>query len=228
MKDNYDVWWQKGNETDDDMARDHEVAWYRTISQIDQADIKDKKVLDFGCNQGGLLRLLYDTIPFQQGVGIDLAKVSLEKAKEMAGNRPLQFYLTDTPTDVKQRFHTVLSTSVLYLIEDVYAHAEAIKAVLEPNGVYYATFSDVTNNPSREYMAETINKYGATPSQDHTLKYVVDSFVQAGFNVAVMKEKVPEEIDITHYADFYLTPNDYLRNIYEESFLIKATLKAGA
>ena len=44
---------------------------------------------------------------------------------------------------------------------------------------------------------DTINQYGATPSQNHSLKHIVDSFVDAGFEVAVMKEPVPDVIDLT-------------------------------
>ena len=51
-------------------------------------------------------------------------------------------------------------------------------------------------------MDDTINQYGATPSQNHSLKHIVDSFVDAGFEVAVMKEPVPDVIDLTHYSDF--------------------------
>ena len=76
-------------------------------------------------------------------------------------------------------------------------------------------------------MKETIDKYGATPSQDHSLKHIVDSFVAEGFEVAVIKESVPDVINLTNYSDFYLSPSDYLRTLFEESFLIKATLKEG-
>ena len=43
----------KEQETDDDMARDHQEAWERTIQMLDITDIKNKTILDFGCNQGG-------------------------------------------------------------------------------------------------------------------------------------------------------------------------------
>lgn len=124
-------------------------------------------------------------------------------------------------------FDTAVSTSVLYLIEDIPQHAKDLKEVLKPGGVYYASFADLTNNPSRQFMDDTINQYGATPSQNHSLKHIVDSFVDAGFEVAVMKEHVPDVIDLTHYSDFYLSPNDYLQTLYEESFLIKASVKEG-
>lgn len=223
----YDVWWQKDQESDDDMARDHQEAWERTIEMLDTSDIKGKTILDVGCNQGGFLRKLYDTTPFKEAVGIDLARLSLEKAETLKGERPLTYYLTDKPQETNRIFDTAVSTSVLYLIEDIPQHAQDLKEVLKPGGVYYASFADLTNNPSRQFMDDTINQYGATPSQNHSLKHIVDSFVDAGFEVAVMKEPVPDVIDLTHYSDFYLSPNDYLQTLYEESFLIKASVKEG-
>lgn len=228
MGKSYDVWWQKGQETDDDMANDHQQSWERTISLLDHQDIEDKVILDFGCNQGGFLRTLYRTVSFQEGVGIDLAKKSLQKAESLKGDLPLSYVLTDKPQQTGKMFDTAISTSVLYLIENIEQHARDLKAVLKPRGVYYATFADHTSNPSRDYMSQVINQYGATPSQNHTLKYIVDSFVKQGYEVAVIKEPVPTIIDLTHYSDFYLSPNDYLRTLFEESFLIKATLKEGS
>ncbi|TBW80372.1 methyltransferase, partial [Staphylococcus hominis] len=41
------------------------------------------------------------------------------------------------------------------------------------------------------------------------------------------REMVPDEIDLTHYSDFYLSPSDYLRTLFQESYVIKATVKEG-
>lgn len=223
----YDVWWQKGHETDDDMANDHQEPWERTIQLLEVDDIKGKTILDVGCNQGGFLRVLYDQIPFKKGVGIDLARLSLEKADTLKGNRPLTYFHTHRPQDTGHIFDTAISTSVLYLIEDIPQHARDLKSVLKPNGVYYATFADLTHNPSQQYNDDMIHRYGATPSQNHSLKHIVDNFIEEGFEVAVMKEPVPNVIDLTYYNNFYLSPNDYLQTLFNDSFLIKATLKEG-
>lgn len=53
MGNTYDVWWKKGEETDDDMARDHQESWQRIIQMLDPVHIKGQTILDFGCNQGG-------------------------------------------------------------------------------------------------------------------------------------------------------------------------------
>ena len=97
----------------------------------------------------------------------------------------------------------LVSTSVLYLIEDIPQHAQDLKEVLKPGGVYYASFADLTNNPSRQFMDDTINQYGATPSQNILLKNIsLIVLLMRGFEVAVMKEPVPDVIDLTHYSDF--------------------------
>ncbi len=163
MTKSYEVWWHKGEETDDDMARDHQEAWDRTIQLLDPSDVEGKTILDVGCNQGGFLRQLYDNVQFKSGVGIDLARLSLEKAGALKGQRPLNYFLTDKPQDTKRTYDTAVSTSVLYLIDDLPQHAQDLKEVLKPGGVYYATFADLTHNPSRQFMDDTINKYGATP-----------------------------------------------------------------
>ncbi|AMG64251.1 MULTISPECIES: bifunctional 2-polyprenyl-6-hydroxyphenol methylase/3-demethylubiquinol 3-O-methyltransferase UbiG [Staphylococcus] len=227
MKNSYEQWWHKGQEDDDTMARDHHDSWDRTIDVIAKEDIIGKTILDFGCNQGGFLRQLYQKVPFKQGVGIDLARKSLQKAELLKGDLPLSYVLTDMPSDTGLQFDTAISTSVLYLIDDIPQHAKELKRVLKPQGVYYATFADLTDNPSCDYMAQVINTYGATPSQNHSLKHIVDSFVQEGFQVSVKREMVPDEIDLTHYSDFYLSPSDYLRTLFQESYVIKATVKEG-
>ena len=58
MTKSYDVWWQKGQESDDDMARDHQEAWERTIEMLDTSDIKGKTILDVGCNQGDFKKII--------------------------------------------------------------------------------------------------------------------------------------------------------------------------
>lgn len=171
-------WWY-GAWPSRSLGENYRNAWYIGYQR--------KTILDVGCNQGGFLRKLYDTTPFKEGVGIDLARLSLEKAETLKGERPLTYYLTDKPQETNRTFDTAVSTSVLYLIEDIPQHAQDLKEVLKPGGVYYASFADLTNNPSRQFMDDTINQYGATPSQNHSLKHIVDSFVDAGFEVAVMK-----------------------------------------
>ena len=64
-------------------------------------------------------------VPFKQGVGIDLARKSLQKAELLKAGLPLSYVLTDMPSDTGLQFDTAISTSVLYLIDDIPQHAKS-------------------------------------------------------------------------------------------------------
>jgi hypothetical protein len=51
--------------------------------------------LDYGCNQGGFLRLLYDNHPFKAAVGIDIARESVARAELLKGHRPISYRVAD-------------------------------------------------------------------------------------------------------------------------------------
>jgi 2-polyprenyl-3-methyl-5-hydroxy-6-metoxy-1,4-benzoquinol methylase len=59
-------------------------------------DISTSTVLDYGCNQGGFLRLLYDSHSFLSAVGIDIARESVARAELLKGHRPIEYKVADT------------------------------------------------------------------------------------------------------------------------------------
>ncbi|WP_300072025.1 class I SAM-dependent methyltransferase [uncultured Ruegeria sp.] len=73
MKSLVDTWSKKPSE-EDSMTEEH--AWIRRemIKCIPNPNLSTARVLDVGCNQGGFLRMLYDTRPFASGMGVDLAR----------------------------------------------------------------------------------------------------------------------------------------------------------
>lgn len=218
----YDHWWQEGSNGDQSMEDSHQEGWKNVISKLDQSDIEGCDVLDFGCNQGGFLRVLYDTFPYRSGVGIDLAKKAIEIAQSRSANYPVTYYQTSNILSLGQTFQTVISTSVLYLIEDLDDHFSQIAQALTDGGVYYASFTDQSRNPSVNYMKEVIDKYGATKMQNHTLTEVVNKLVEQGFSVELRKEYTKNTYDVTHFSEFYLHVEDFVQSC-EESYLIKAT-----
>lgn len=222
----YDNWWQEGVNGDQEMEESHQEGWQKVIALIDQKDILAKDVLDFGCNQGGFLRKLYETTPFKSGYGIDLAKLAIETAKQRAADYPVHYVQTGDPTTLNQTFHTVVSTSVLYLIEDLDEHFQLIAKVLTDGGVYYASFADQSKNPSFEYMKTKIDRFGATKMQNKTLTNVVDSLVKNGFSVELHKEYTDPVFAVTDYKNFYLSVDDYILSC-ESSYLIKAVKLGG-
>ena len=66
--------WSKNTSEEDSMTEEHAWIWREMIKCIPSNDLSAARVLDVGCNQGGFLRTLYDTRPFAQGVGVDLAQ----------------------------------------------------------------------------------------------------------------------------------------------------------
>lgn len=222
----YDNWWRETKNGDQEMEDGHQVGWQKIIRQLDEKEITDQRVLDFGCNQGGFLRTLYETYPFSSGIGVDLAKKAIEVAKLRQGGYPISYYQTGDILSLGEVFDVVMSTSVLYLIEDLPAHFKMISAVLAEQGVYYASFTDMTKNPSFEYMREKIDRYGATKMQNKSLTEVVDELLAAGFSVELRKEQTESVYDVTEYHNFYQSVDDYILGL-ENSYLIKAVKMGG-
>lgn len=217
----YDNWWQKGIHGDQEMEDSHKEAWENVISLLNPNDVENKQILDFGCNQGGFLRVLYDQLPYQSAYGIDLAKKAIAVANERVGDYPITYRATGDALALEQSFDTVISTSVLYLIEDLAAHFQMIAQVLKEEGTYYASFADQSQNPSFDYMEAQINQYGATKMQNKTLTEVVNQLLAQDFSVELIKEYTDSIYDVTNYQEFYRSVDDYILSL-DSSYLIKA------
>lgn len=70
--------WYVDPDAEDRMSDGHAPIWRHLIDLIVERDLSEKSVLDFGCNQGGLLRHLYAIRPFRKALGIDIAEQSIE------------------------------------------------------------------------------------------------------------------------------------------------------
>lgn len=82
--------WYVDPDAEDRMADGHAPIWRHLVGLIVERDLSEKNVLDFGCNQGGLLRHLYAIRPFRKALGIDIAEQSIAKAETLKGNIPVQ------------------------------------------------------------------------------------------------------------------------------------------
>lgn len=81
--------WYIDPDAEDKMADGHAPIWRHLIDLIVEKDLTAKSVLDFGCNQGGLLRHLYAIRPFHKALGVDIADTSVAKAEALKGNLPI-------------------------------------------------------------------------------------------------------------------------------------------
>src|SRR4029077_19457264 len=93
-------------------------------------DLSQSAVLDYGCNQGGFLPLLYDRHRFKSAVGIDIARESVARAELLKGQRPVEYRVTDSAASLGRTFDYAFSHEVIYLLADLAAHARDMKAAL--------------------------------------------------------------------------------------------------
>ncbi len=110
-------------------------------------DLPGTRVLDAGCNRGGFLRLLADRCGISEGFGYDPASGAVEDARRLAGHRPLRFEVADTVPSGWNGFDVAFSHEVLYLLDDLPTHAQAVFAALKRGGGYYAVMGVHAGSP---------------------------------------------------------------------------------
>ncbi|CVK21042.1 class I SAM-dependent methyltransferase [Sporomusa sphaeroides] len=220
----YNVWWQNRTEGEQQMEDRHLRGWREVIHLIQEQDLSGMTVLDFGCNQGGFLRHLYQVKPFKEGMGIDLAQESIAVANARKGDLPLTYVATTTPEQFVNRFDLAVSQAVIYLIKDLKTHAWKIKQLLKPGGVYYATYTDLNDNPSLQRFTEWINRNSLVESNAHTLDFIAQTFAAEGFRVELQRRRTQGFIDISREEDGFLCIADKMKASYEQSYIFRFVL----
>jgi SAM-dependent methyltransferase len=129
-------YWQ-GAAEDEAMQDEHGFVWRAILDTID-VDVAGKRVLDAGCNRGGFLRLLADRCAIGEGFGYDPATGAIDDARRLAGGRPLRFEAGGTVPPGWRDFDAAFSHEVIYLLDDLAPHAQAMFAALKPGAPYYA------------------------------------------------------------------------------------------
>ncbi|MBP2638484.1 MAG: ubiG 1 [Firmicutes bacterium] len=220
----YDVWWQNKVEGEQQMEECHKRGWQEVIQLIQEQDLSNMSVLDFGCNQGGFLRHLHQTKPFKEGFGIDLAQQSIEVANSRKGNLPLTYVATTTPEQFANRFDLVISQAVIYLIKDLKTHAWKVKQLLKPGGVYYATYTDMNDNPSLAHYTAWINQNSLVESNAHTLDFIAETFAAEGFKVEIQRRRRMGFIDLSREENGFLCIDDIMKATYEQAYIFRFVL----
>ncbi|MDF2570128.1 MAG: Methyltransferase type 11 [Sporomusa sp.] len=220
----YDIWWQNRSEGEQQMEDGHIKGWREVIHLIQEQDLSNMTVLDFGCNQGGFLRYLYQAKPFREGMGIDLAQQSIAVADSRKGDLPLTYVATTNPEQFANRFDLAISQAVIYLIKDLKAHAWKVKQMLKPGGVYYATYTDCNDNPSLHHFTEWINQNSLVESNAHTLDFIAETFESEGFQVEIQRRRPQGFIDISCKEDGFLCIADRLKATYEQAYIFRFVL----
>ena len=177
-----DGYWRSAAE-DAAMQDEHGFIWLAILDTVAE-DLRGKKVLDAGCNQGGFLRLLVDAHQIREGWGFDPARRAIEDARRLAGDRPLTFEVGDTVPPGWAGFEVAFSHEVLYLVRDLAGHAKAMFEAIQPGASYYATIGVHDRSPiMAEWHAANAASLDLPPINN--LDDVAELFEATGFTVAL-------------------------------------------
>ena len=178
----------RGAAEDEAMQDEHGFIWRAMLATID-TDLAGKRVLDVGCNRGGFLRLLVDAAGIAKGQGYDPASGAIRDARRLAGDRPLTFEVANTVPTEWCDFDVAFSHEVLYLLEDLPAHAARLFVALKPSGSYFAVMGVHAGSPLMSaWHAEDAVELGLPRLYD--LDEVAGVFEDTGFSVSVANLKL--------------------------------------
>jgi SAM-dependent methyltransferase len=178
----------RGATEDEAMQDEHGFIWAAMLDTID-SDLSGRRVLDAGCNRGGFLRLLVDAAGIAEGYGYDPASGAIKDARRLAGDRPLTFEVADTVPHGWGDFDVAFSHEVLYLLEDLPAHAAGLFGALKPSGSYFAVMGVHAGSPKMSaWHAEGAVDLGLP--RLYQLDEVARDFEGAGFSVSVANLKL--------------------------------------
>jgi SAM-dependent methyltransferase len=213
--------WNRNPADEEAMGAAHAPIWRRMVEVSVPHDIRDSTVLDYGCNQGGFLRLLYDSHPFKAAVGIDIARESVARAELLKGQRPIAYKVADQAAALGHSFDFAFSHEVIYLLPDVAEHARDIKAVLRPGGTYVAAMGCHTDSSLWPHWRKLIAETSSIPIYDHSLEDVSQAFAETGFNVSVRPLALNAFMHVTIGSAYFPKVTDQLRYYTADKVLFR-------
>jgi SAM-dependent methyltransferase len=189
-------------------------------------DLHDSTILDYGCNQGGFLRMMYDRNPFRAAVGIDIARESVARADLLKGHRPIEYKVGDKAAALGRTFDFAFSHEVLYLLPDLAQHAVDMKAALRPGGAYVAAMGCHTDSATWTHWRKLISETSSIPIYDHSLEEVARIFSAAGFTVGVRPLALDAFMPVTVGSPYFPKITDQLRYYNTDKVLFRFVRQA--
>lgn len=217
----YEQWWKVSQGGDQSMEDSHTPHWQEFIDELPVKNLTGASILNFGCNQGGMLRLLHDQRPFGRAVGIDLATSSIENAQARVGDRPIEYMVSPGQLPWRDEFDFALSFSVMYLLPDMQAHAREMFQVLKPGGAYFASHPDYVGFPGAEKSVAQIAKHASVCLAPNSLDTIAEAFSQAGFQVAVKRKWPKQFIKFDSTREWYNRLEDQLDFMYRHTYIFQ-------
>ncbi len=191
-------------EGEESMAEGHEPAWHTLISYVQEKNLADKRVLDFGCNRGGFLKILYQALPYKDALGVDIADESVAYANQNKGDIPCHYAHSRALANEKNSFDVAFSHEVVYLLPDIVAHAQEMRSVMKKGGVYYLAIGEYAENPLWERWKKTVAEFSPVPPQTYSLQDIAKAFQNNGFSVSVRKMVCDDFLPYDSSDDKYL------------------------
>lgn len=167
------------------MEEAHYPMWNMFIDSLPEEDLSKAHVLDFGCNRGGFLKLLFERIPFQKALGTDLAEEPVSIANSRSNGLPISYQVRTEYQELEATFDRIFSYEVIYLLQDLPRHAHEMRSLLKEGGVYYACTGCHTENPLWPEWKDSIQKTSNLPVPSYSLNDYASAFASAGFSVEV-------------------------------------------
>lgn len=213
--------WNRNPADEEAMGAAHTPIWRHMIDVSAPDDLRDATVLDYGCNQGGFLRMLYDRHPFRAGVGLDIARESVARAELLKRQRPIEYRAGSIAADLGHSFDFAFSHEVLYLLPDLSVHAADMKEALRPGGTYVAAVGCHTDSAVWPKWRKLIAETSSIPVYDHSLDRVAKAFSDAGFTVSVRPLALDAFMPVTVGSEYFPKIVDQLRYYSQDKVLFR-------
>ncbi len=213
--------WNRNPADEEAMGAAHTPIWRHMIDVSVSDDLRDATVLDYGCNQGGFLRMLYDRHPFRAGVGLDIARESVARAELLKRQRPIEYRAGSIAADLGHSFDFAFSHEVLYLLPDLSVHAADMKEALRPGGTYVAAVGCHTDSAVWPKWRKLIAETSSIPIYDHSLDRVAKAFSDAGFTVSVRPLALDAFMPVTVGSEYFPKIVDQLRYYSQDKVLFR-------
>ncbi len=213
--------WTTTDEEESAMNDDHAPLWRHMINLCINEPLTGKAVLDFGCNQGGFLEMLYKKSEYKEALGVDLAKDSLAFARQRLEGKPASFETPEILAQKSEYFDIAFSHEVLYLLPDIKGHAEIINKTLKPGGVYYAAIGCHTDQPIWEDWVSLIGSYSNVPVQSYSLDDYSNAFFDAGFTASVQPFRMDGFFPLKQNNPYFPKVKDSLRYYNEDKIIFR-------
>ena len=160
-----------------------------------------KNVLDFGCGDGKFLQIFDLMDNLKNGLGVELDKNLVNKAKQKNKNPSIKYslYTNDLLQSQPDYFDAAYSQEALYTIQDLKNHAQIIFTALKKGSFYFSTMGSHIENPLWSKRRKIIRAEESYKAYDYSIEEVAEIFYTAGFEVGI--KRLPVEYFLVYHPD---------------------------